>query len=113
MVPHVAHRADLDFLLGELVGELEAGHTYVDAGDEPRVERVEGGMLGAELEADVSGGTADDLPRRELGRGLPLAADRAGRRRQAGDFLLAIDGVELTTGQPLPPAGGQGQAGRP
>ena len=41
-----AHRADLDFLLGELVSELEAGHTYVSPGEMPKVERVPGGFLG-------------------------------------------------------------------
>jgi tricorn protease len=55
LVPYVAHRADLDFLLGELVSELEAGHTYISSGDEPKVERIPGGFLGCEFAADASG----------------------------------------------------------
>ncbi|MEO1087377.1 MAG: hypothetical protein AAFY88_24330, partial [Acidobacteriota bacterium] len=47
LVPHVAHRADLDWILGEMVGELGAGHTYVQAGEAESVDRVEGGKLGA------------------------------------------------------------------
>ena len=39
LVPYVAHRADLDFLFGEIMGELESGHTYVASGDEPKVPR--------------------------------------------------------------------------
>ena len=46
---------DLDYILGELGGELNAGHVYVNWGDFERVERKEGGLLGCELEADPSG----------------------------------------------------------
>ena len=78
LVPFVAHRADLDFIFGEMLGELEAGHTYVASGDEPKVPRVLGGMLGAELVADPSGRyrIARIYAGRELGRRLPLAAHR-------------------------------------
>ncbi len=98
LVPFVAHRAEIDWLLGEMMSELEAGHTYVTSGDEPTVERVEGGMLGAELAADPSGryriekvfaGENWD----DAWRG-PLTVP--GVDVKEGDFLLAIDGVELT-----------------
>ena len=101
LVPHVTTRADLDFIFGEMVGELEAGHSYVQSGEEPEVDRVEGGMLGAEFEADSSGrfriskifaGENWDgsyrSPLTELGVDVAV-----------GDFLLAIDGDELTTEQ--------------
>lgn len=99
LVPFVAHRADLDFLLGEMLGELEAGHTYVASGDEPRVPRVPGGMLGCELEADASGRYRfakiyagenwDDAWRSPL--------TEPGVDVREGMFLLAIDGVDLAT----------------
>jgi tricorn protease len=99
LVPHVAHRSDLDFIFGELAGELEAGHAYVQRGSERSIDRVEGGMLGAELEADDSGRYRiskifggenwDDTYRSPL--------TEPGIDASAGDFLLAIDGVDLTT----------------
>ncbi|MGD2245041.1 MAG: PDZ domain-containing protein [Candidatus Aminicenantes bacterium] len=52
LVPYLSHRADLDFIFGELVGELNAGHCYINWGDFPKVDRIEGGLLGAELKAD-------------------------------------------------------------
>ena len=55
MVPHVAHRADLDFIFGELGGELNAGHVYVSWGDFPKPKRRNGGLLGAEIAGDPSG----------------------------------------------------------
>ncbi len=52
LVSYLSHRADLDFIFGELVGELNTGHCYINWGDFPKVERIEGGLLGAELKAD-------------------------------------------------------------
>ena len=82
LVPYVAHRADLDFLFGEIMGELESGHTYVASGDEPKVPRV----AGRDARLRVRGRRLRPLPHREglrgreLGRGLALAAHGAGRR---------------------------------
>ena len=99
LVPSVAHRADLDFILGELVSELDAGHTYVQTGDEPSVRRVEGGMLGCELEPHRSGhyriskiyaGENWDSSYRS-----PLTEPGVGIHE--GDFLLSIDGIDVPT----------------
>lgn len=98
LVPYVGHRSELDFILGEMMGELEAGHTYVVAGDEPHVERVEGGKLGAELELDPASGRFrvariyqgenwDDDYRSPL--------TEPGVDVHEGDFVLAVDGEPL------------------
>lgn len=99
LVPYVAHRADLDFLLGELVSELEAGHTYVSSGDEPAVERVPGGFLGCELAADPSGRyrIARIFPGENWDEASRSPLTEPGVGISEGEFLLAIDGVELTT----------------
>lgn len=99
LVPYVAHRADLDFLLGELVSELEAGHTYVTAGEEPKVERVPGGFLGCELAADPSGRyrISKVFPGENWDEGFRSPLTEPGVDAAAGDFLLSIDGAELTT----------------
>ncbi len=52
LVEHVSHRADLTYIIGELIGELNAGHCYVGGGDLPKPARVPLGLLGAELEQD-------------------------------------------------------------
>ncbi|MBZ5638472.1 MAG: PDZ domain-containing protein [Acidobacteriia bacterium] len=99
LVPFVAQRADLDFLMGEMIGELDSGHTYVSSGDEPKVPRIPGGMLGCEFEPDPSGRFRiskifagenwDDAWR------SPLTEPGAGVKE--GEFLLAVDGHELST----------------
>jgi tricorn protease len=39
LVQHVAHRADLDYIFGEIAGEMNAGHIYVQSGDQPWAKR--------------------------------------------------------------------------
>lgn len=94
LLPHAAHRADLDYLFGEIAGELNAGHNYVTAGDQPGVERLDGGLLGAQIVA------ADGYYRIEkifAGESWhesyrsPLGEPGVGAR--AGDYILAVDGV--------------------
>ena len=98
LVDHVAHRDDLDAIMGELIGELNAGHTYVFRGESPRVERVPVGLLGCEF-AKVDGHY--QFTKIYRGRGWhdaersPLAA--TGVDVQEGEFLWAIDGKPVTT----------------
>jgi tricorn protease len=99
LVPYVAHRSDLDFILGEMLSELESGHTYVASGDEPRVPRVTGGMLGAELVADASGRyrIAKIYEGENWDDNFRSPLTEAGVRVKEGSFLLAIDGQDLRT----------------
>ena len=50
LVKYVNHRNDLTYIIGEMISELNVGHAYVGGGDRPSVERVQMGLLGAELE---------------------------------------------------------------
>jgi tricorn protease len=99
LVPYVAHRSDLDFLLGELVSELEAGHTYVSPGDVPKVDRVPGGFLGCEFAADASGRyrIARIFPGENWDEASRSPLTEPGVNVSEGEFLLAVDGVDLTT----------------
>ena len=55
LLAHVRHRADLTYLIGEMIGELNLGHAYVGGGDMPKPARVDQGLLGAEIVRDASG----------------------------------------------------------
>ncbi|MCZ6776907.1 MAG: PDZ domain-containing protein [Ignavibacteria bacterium] len=52
LLPYVNHRADLTYIIGEMIGELNVGHTYVGAGDYPKPARIKTGLLGAKIERD-------------------------------------------------------------
>jgi tricorn protease len=49
LLPHVQHRADLNYVIGEMISELNLGHAYVGGGDVPVLPRVQTGLLGAQL----------------------------------------------------------------
>ncbi len=96
LVDHVAHRADLDFILGEVAGELNSGHVYVNPGDQPEVERRDTGLLGAELVTDPSGyfriGKIFSGENWHDDWRSPLT--QPGVDVREGDLILAIDGVD-------------------
>jgi tricorn protease len=98
LVPFVSHRMDLDYIFGELGGELSAGHVYVDWGDFKRVNRIDGGLLGCDLEADPSG----YFKITKIFKGENWHPDfrspltEYGVNIKEGDFIIAIDGHVLS-----------------
>ena len=44
-----AHRNDLTYVIGEMIGELNVGHAYVGGGDQNNPERIKLGLLGAKI----------------------------------------------------------------
>ncbi len=55
LVPFVNNRNDLNYVIGEMIGELNVGHSYVSGGDRPKPKRIKTGLLGAKLSKDESG----------------------------------------------------------
>jgi len=99
LLPLVGSRADLNFLIGEVLGELGNSHTYVSGGDAmPEEKRVPTAYLGADFALDAASGRyrfATVFPgdnARDKYR-APLTAPGVDVR--AGEYLLAIDGQEL------------------
>ncbi|MBD8525815.1 S41 family peptidase [Pseudomarimonas arenosa] len=95
LIPHLGSRADLDYVLSEIAGEANAGHVYVESGDQPRVKRVASGLLGAELQPDDSGhvrvGRIFGGENWDQSRRSPLT--EPGVSVKEGELILAIDGV--------------------
>ncbi len=94
LLPFVATRSDLDFLFGQLGGELSAGHVYVQRGNEPGPERVEGGLLGAEIEAHPSGyfRVAHIFPGENWHPDFRSPLTEPGVHVEEGELILAVDG---------------------
>ena len=94
LVPHMGTRSDLDFILGELGSELSAGHVYVGGGNDPGVERVENGLLGAEVEAHASGTfrIARIFPGENWHEDFRSPLTEPGVDVREGDLILAVDG---------------------
>ena len=78
LVPYVAHRADLSYLLDEMQAELAVGHSFVRGGDMPPVPTSTTGMLGADFAVTMGGtGSRRSTPARA---GIPICARRSRRR---------------------------------
>ena len=56
LLPYVAHRSDLNYVLGEMVSELNVGHAYIEGGDYEIPARPKVGLPGARFELDAKAG---------------------------------------------------------
>jgi tricorn protease len=92
-------RWDVNFIIGELIGEVNASHTYVGGGDTERAPRRQVGLLGIDWTLDsgayrvariVDGGPWACGEVRS-----PLA--EPGVDVAEGDYLLAVNGVPIDT----------------
>ncbi|MCL4708635.1 PD40 domain-containing protein [bacterium] len=95
LVPHVNHRNDLTYVIGEMVGELNVGHSYVGGGDRPSVRRISTGLLGAELERDAVSKfyrIKRILRGQNWDKSLRSPLTEIGVKASAGDYILAVDG---------------------
>lgn len=98
LVEHVAHRSDLNYVLGELIGELNVSHAYVAGGLWQAPERPDAALLGATFELDekiglyritrILAGHNEEPKYRS-----PLT--EVGVDVSPGEYLLAVDGEPL------------------
>ncbi|GAB4296069.1 MAG: S41 family peptidase [Ignavibacteriaceae bacterium] len=97
LVKFVSHRADLDYIFGELGGELNAGHVYVNSGDQPKVNRIDNGLLGAELAPDESGyyRIQKIFPGENWHDNFRSPLTEFGVDINEGDYIIAVDGEEI------------------
>ena len=96
MLPHVRHRADLNYLLDTMGAEISIGHSYVRGGDMPQIPESHGGLLGADFK--IVGGRYQiariyDTESWNPELRAPLAVP--GANVAVGDYVLAINGVDL------------------
>jgi tricorn protease len=94
----VEHRADLTYVIGEMIGELSAGHTYVGGGDVPRPKKVKVGMLGAQFERDAKTGyfrITKILKGQNWNPARRSPLTEVGVNVREGEYLIAINGMPL------------------
>ena len=94
LVPYVNNRNDLNYVIGEMIGELSCGHAYISGGDKARPQRVRTGLLGAVLSRDASGYYKIEkiLDGRNWSDNLRSPLTEVGINAKAGDFIIAING---------------------
>jgi tricorn protease len=91
-------RWDVDFLIGEFIGELNASHTYHGGGDMEQAPQRSVGLLGVDWELAngayrikriIRGGPWDSVIRSPL--------DEPGVMVKEGDYVLAVNGIPIDT----------------
>ncbi|RPH38282.1 protease, partial [bacterium] len=95
LLPYVNHRFDLTYIIGEMIGELNIGHTYTGGGDAPRPARVQLGLLGAELERDPGSGAyriVEILKGQNWDNSLRSPLTEIGVNVRTGEYIVAVDG---------------------
>ena len=91
-------REDVNFIIGEMIGELNASHTYHGGGDGENEKKESFGYLGVDWQPDgkyykikkiLKPATWDAEERSPL--------DESGVKIKEGDYILAVNAVAITT----------------
>jgi tricorn protease len=93
---YVGDRDDLNYIIAQMMGEIQVGHSFVGGGDRPQIKATPVGLLGADYAVEngfyriarVYSGLNWNPSLR-----APLTAP--GTAMSAGDYLLAVNGREL------------------
>ncbi|MDR0659264.1 MAG: PDZ domain-containing protein [Prevotellaceae bacterium] len=95
LLPYVNHRADLTYIIGEMIGELNVGHAYVNSGEMPKPKRIQTGLLGAQLSRDNSGYFRIDkiLAGENWSKSLRSPLTEIRLNVNQGEYIVAIDGT--------------------
>ena len=100
LLPFVNHRNDLTYLLGELIGELNNGHTYVGGGERPDTPRIKLGLLGAEVSRDPATRVYRIdriLPGENWDKKTRSPLTDVGVDVKPGDYILAVNNIPVST----------------
>jgi tricorn protease len=93
----VVHREDLNYLFREMLNQISVGHMYIGGGEQDRPQRVQGGLLGADYKVENNRYRLAKVYNGENWNPrlrAPLTAP--GVRVKAGDYLLSVNGRNIT-----------------
>lgn len=104
MLPYVVDRADLNYVIGEMIAELNVSHSYIGGGDIEQPKRISVGLLGCDFELDkkqnafrikkIYEGALWDAEVRS-----PLS--QPGLKVNEGEYLFAVNGEPLDTSKDI------------
>lgn len=100
LLPYVVDRADLNHVIGEMIGELNSSHTYVHGGDIKRKRKIPVGLLGCDFKLDRANNV---FIIKKIYEGANWDAElrsplkEPGINVREGDYILAVNGQKLDT----------------
>ncbi|PID61817.1 MAG: peptidase S41 [Ignavibacteriae bacterium] len=98
LLENAVTRWDVNYIIGEMIGEINASHAYRGGGDAERAKRKPVGYLGIDwgkkdgkyfVKRIVKGASWDSEVR--------AAIDKSGLKIKEGDFILAVNNIPLNT----------------
>jgi tricorn protease len=94
LLPYVNNRNDLNYIIGEMIGEINIGHAYISGGDKPEPDRIATGLLGAKLIRHESGYYRIDeiLMGENWVPGTRSPLTEVGVDVSEGDYIIAVNG---------------------
>ena len=95
LLPYVNNRSDLNYVIGEMIGELNCGHTYIGGGDVPRKEKNPIGLLGAVFSKSSSGYFKIDKIIKGENSIESLRSPLTERDAKEGEYILAVNGISV------------------
>jgi len=111
LLDDVVTRWDLNFLIGELIAEMNVSHAYRGGGDTERPDENGVGLLGCDYELDDGAYRIAKIIRGATWDSVRSPLDQPGLEVKEGDYLLAVNGVPVDTAKD-PWAAFQGLAGQ-
>ncbi|MBN1339073.1 MAG: PD40 domain-containing protein [Bacteroidales bacterium] len=98
LVSYVNNRNDLNYIIGEMIGELNVGHAYVSGGDKPAPERIKTGLPGAEFTRDNSGfyKITKILRGENWTKNTRSPLTEVGVDIHEGDYIIEINGQDVS-----------------
>jgi len=104
LLPDVAHRSDLNYVIGEMIAELTVQHAYITGGDIPLPPRPHAGLPGARFEVDANSGRyriAKIFQGQNEEDNYRSPLTEVGVDAKVGEYVLAINGQDVTTRQDI------------
>ena len=98
LLPYARTKDDVNYLIGEMIGELNVGHAYINGGDRVQAPRIPMGLLGAKISKDEASGffrIDDILEGANWSSALRSPLTEIGVDAKNGDFITAINGQSL------------------
>jgi tricorn protease len=99
LLPQLGSREDLNWLIGQMLSEMSNSHTYVGGGDDAdTTPKVQTALLGVDWALDSASGRyrfATIYPGDNTRESYRSPLTQPGLNVKPGDYLLAVNGVEL------------------
>lgn len=94
LVSYVNNRNDLNYIIGEMIGELSVGHAYINGGDKPKPKKIKTGLFGAEISKDESGFYKIDkiLKGENWTKNTRSPFTEVGVNVNEGDYIVKVNG---------------------